>query len=240
MSSMKLGIVGGMGPMATSMFFERILERTEANSDQEHIDIVILNHASMPDRTKAILSGDYDDFLSNMRVDLELMEHIGVSNIAIPCNTSHFFMNQMVEMTTVPIIDMVNETAGEVLNRYGKGTQVGILATNGTIHTGTYEHACEAVGLVFIKPEPELQEKVMQIIYDIKADLAVDVMAFEAIVRHMVDELHCDCVILACTELSLIKIGPDAAVFCVDAMDVLIEKAILYSGKQIKGKPVKP
>jgi len=236
MSSMKLGIVGGMGPMATSMFFERIVERTEANSDQEHIDIVILNHASMPDRTKAILSGDYDDFLTNMRGDLELLERIGVSNIAIPCNTSHFFMDQMKDMTSVPIIDMVAETAGEVLSRYGKGTHVGILATNGTIHTGTYEKACEAAGLVFIKPEPELQEKVMQIIYDIKADLPVDLMAFEAITRHMIEEMHCDCVILACTELSLIKIGPAAAVYCIDAMDVLIEKAILYSGKRIKGK----
>jgi aspartate racemase len=233
---MKLGIVGGMGPMATSMFFERIVERTEANSDQEHIDVVILNHASMPDRTKAILSGDYDDFLNKMREDLELLERIGVSNIAIPCNTSHFFMKQMVEMTAIPIINMVTETANEVLSRYGKGTRVGILATNGTIQTGTYEQACEAVGLVFIKPEPELQEKVMQTIYDIKSDMPVDVMAFEAIIRHMIDDMHCDCVILACTELSLIKIGPDAAVHCIDAMDVLIEKSILYSGKNVKGK----
>lgn len=236
MSSMKLGVVGGMGPMATSMFFERIVERTEANSDQEHLDVVILNHASMPDRTKAILSGDYDDFLNKMREDLELLERIGVSNIAIPCNTSHFFMKQMAEMTAVPIINMVTETANEVLSRYGKGTRVGILATNGTIQTGTYEQACEAVGLIFIKPEPELQEKVMQTIYDIKSDMPVDVMAFEAIIRHMIDDMHCDCVILACTELSLIKIGPDAAVNCIDAMDVLIEKSILYSGKNVKGK----
>lgn len=236
MSSMKLGVVGGMGPMATSMFFERIVERTEANSDQEHIDVVILNHASMPDRTKAILSGDYDDFLNKMREDLELLERIGVSNIAIPCNTSHFFMKQMAEMTAVPIINMVTETANEVLSRYGKGTRVGILATNGTIQTGTYEQACEAVGLIFIKPEPVLQEKVMQTIYDIKSDMPVDVMAFEAIIRHMFDDMHCDCVILACTELSLIKIGPDAAVNCIDAMDVLIEKSILYSGKNVKGK----
>lgn len=220
--------------MATSMFFERIVERTAANSDQEHIDIVILNHATMPDRTKAILSGDYDDFLTNMKRDLELLERIGVSNIAIPCNTSHFFMNQMKQMTTVPIIDMVTETAGEVLKRYGTGTRVGILATNGTIHTGTYERACEAVGLIFIKPETELQEKVMQVIYDIKADLPIDGKTIDSIVLHMVKDMHCDCVILACTELSLLKLGEDAADLCIDAMDVLIEKAILYSGKQIK------
>ncbi len=236
MNSMKLGIVGGMGPMATSMFFERIIERTDASCDQEHLDIVILNHATMPDRTEAILSGDYDDFLTNMRRDLEILERIGVSNIAIPCNTSHFFMSQMKEMTGVPIINMVTETADEVLKRYGKGTRVGILATNGTIHTGTYESACEAVGLVFIKPETKLQEKVMQVIYDIKANLPIDVDAFEAIVQHMISDMHCDCVILACTELSLIKIGSDIAVFCIDAMDVLIEKSILYSGKQLKGK----
>jgi len=236
MNSMKLGIVGGMGPMATSMFFERIVERTEASNDQEHIDIVIINHASMPDRTNAILSGDYDDFLNKMRSDLELLEHIGVSNIAIPCNTSHFFMNQMKAMTKVPIIDMVTETAGEVLNRYGTNTRVGILATNGTMHTKTYENACEAAGLIFVKPEPKIQEHVMQVIYDIKSDHPIDIKAFEGIVMHMILEMHCACVILACTELSLIKLDSDVAVFCIDAMDVLIEKSILYSGKLLKSK----
>lgn len=74
MENKKLGIIGGMGPMATSMFFERIVSRTVAAKDQDHIDLVIFNHASMPDRTSAILSGDYTDFLREIGSDIKAME----------------------------------------------------------------------------------------------------------------------------------------------------------------------
>lgn len=235
MSNKKLGVLGGMGPMATSMFFERIIEKTKATCDQEHLDMVIFNHASMPDRTSAILSGEYDPFLSNVKKDLMALESLGVENIAIPCNTSHFFMPQMLEMTKIPIINMVEETASEIKKRYGTGTRVAILATNGTIETGTYEKACIANALEFVKPNVELQKVVMKTIYDIKSDVPIDKAELEGIIKHMRDVEKCKCIILACTELSLIKLEPEIAESCIDAMDVLVEKSILYSGGTFKG-----
>lgn len=234
MSDKKLGVIGGMGPMATSMFFERIINRTVASKDQEHIDMVILNHASMPDRTEAILSGNHDDFLNSIKADFEVMAHVGVSNIAIPCNTSHFFMDKMVTMTDIPIIDMVNETAKEVHALYGEGARVGILATNGTIRTGTYERACRSFGLEFVKPAPVDQDAVMKLIYDIKSDLKVDISTFEAIITKLLIEERCNCVILACTELSLLDLDEQLKPSLIDAMDVLVKRAIIYSGKQCK------
>lgn len=234
MSSKKLGVLGGMGPMATSMFFERIIEKTKANCDQEHLDMVILNHASMPDRTSAILSGNYEPFLSNVKKDLLTLETLGVDNIAIPCNTSHFFMPQMLEMTNIPIINMVEETAIEIKKRYGAGTRVAILATNGTIKTGTYEKACLANALEFVKPNSVLQEAVMKTIYDIKSGVSINIADFEAIIRHMRDVENCKCIILACTELSLIQLESELSNVCIDAMDVLVEKSILYSGGTLK------
>ena len=53
-----LGIIGGMGPLATDMFFNMVISKTDGDKDQDHIDMIILNHASMPDRTQAIKSGD--------------------------------------------------------------------------------------------------------------------------------------------------------------------------------------
>lgn len=234
MSDKKLGVIGGMGPMATSMFFERVINRTVATKDQEHIDMVILNHASMPDRTEAILSGNYDAFLSSIKADFDTLAHIGVSNIAIPCNTSHFFMDRMVEMTDIPIIDMVNETAKEICSLYGVGSRVGILATNGTIRTGTYERACLSHGLKFVKPDIEDQDAVMKLIYDIKSDLEIDVSSFESIILKLLREEGCQCVILACTELSLLTLDEKLKPHLIDAMDVLVKKAIIYSGKQVK------
>ena len=157
MNNKKLGVVGGMGPMATSMFFERVIERTVAHKDQEHLDMVILNHATMPDRTQAILSGQHEDFLTQIEKDLQLLEYAGVQHIAIPCNTSHFFMDNLKKMTSVPIINMVEETAEEVVRLFGKSKKVTIFATNGTIHSGIYERACRQMGLEFENPSLEIQ-----------------------------------------------------------------------------------
>lgn len=234
MQTNKLGIIGGMGPMATSMFFERIIKRTEAEKDQEHIDMIIFNHATMPDRTEAILSGNHQLFLDQIEKDLVQLETLGVSHIAIPCNTSHFFMDQMKRFTHVPIIDMVEETVKHIAHVYGQDTRVGILATNGTIFTQTYEKACERMGLTFVKPNEALQQAVMKIIYDIKSDASFEASGLERIIMALLASENCQCVILACTELSLVVIDPTLRKFCVDAMDVLVERAILYSGKTVK------
>lgn len=234
MLNKKLGVVGGMGPLATSIYFERVIQRTAATKDQEHIDMIILNHATLPDRTQAILENAPETFLNMMQKDLSTLEQLEVSNIAIPCNTSHYYIEALKEMTHVPIINMVEETVNEVEIRYGKNARVGILATNGTIFTGTYERACGQHGLIFVKPSAVVQAQVMATIYDIKADNAIDIGAFEAIVTHMIQEENCQCVILACTELSLIKLSDAIKSVCVDAMDILVEKSIVYSGKKLK------
>jgi len=234
MQSKKLGVVGGMGPLATSIYFERVIQRTVASKDQDHIDMIILNHATLPDRTQAIMNQSPELFLTMMEKDLKTLELLEVDHIAIPCNTSHYYIEALKGMTQVPIINMVEETITEVENRYGKNARVGILATNGTIKTGTYEQACLKHDLIFVKPELEMQNKVMATIYDIKADEAIDVFDFESIISYLVNEQNCQCVILACTELSLIKLSDTVKSVCVDAMDVLVEKSILYSGKSLK------
>ena len=234
MSNKKLGVIGGMGPMATSMFFERVINRTVATRDQEHIDMVILNHATMPDRTEAILSGNHELFLNSIQKDFETLALIGVDHIAIPCNTSHFFMEKMLQMTQIPIIDMVKETALEIRVRFGEGAKVGILATDGTIRTGTYEHACLSNGLNFVKPSTADQEVVMKLIYAIKSDLPIDVAAFEEIIEKLLNTEKCTCVILACTELSLLNLSAHLTPKLIDAMDVLVKKSILYSDKRYK------
>ncbi len=234
MQTKKLGIVGGMGPMATSMFFERIIKRTDAVSDQDHLDMIIFNHATMPDRTEAILTGNHQLFLEQIGKDLVTLENLGVAHIAIPCNTSHFFMDQMKQFIRVPIIDMVEETVQHIANEYGRGTRVGILATDGTIFTQTYEKACERKGLSFTKPNQTLQEAVMKIIYDIKRNGSLEALGLESIIEQLIEIEKCQCVILACTELSLIEIESEFKPYCVDAMDILVDRSIVYSGKKLK------
>ena len=79
----KLGVIGGMGPEATAYFYEEVIRHTKADCDQEHLDMTILSHASMPDRTKAIQSGECDPLLQAMEGDLKVMEAAGAEHIAI-------------------------------------------------------------------------------------------------------------------------------------------------------------
>lgn len=233
MTHMSLGVIGGMGPKATSVFFEKLISHTKAEKDQDHIDMIILNHASLPDRTSVILENDAGHFLSSIHKDIQLLEHAGVSNIAIPCNTSHFFYDQLQEMSSVNIIHMVEETIDEIVQTYGEGCKVGILATNGTIQSGIYKHGCNKYKLNLFTPKQSMQDQVMRIIYDnVKSDLDTGASELESVIHELIHEEQCSCVILACTELSCIEIDKQYEAHCIDAMDVLVKKAIQLSGRE--------
>ncbi|MFT4414480.1 aspartate/glutamate racemase family protein [Fredinandcohnia humi] len=235
MEQKSLGVIGGMGPKATSVFFDKVVDRTDAHKDQEHINMIILNHATLPDRTNAILTNTGDNFLQAIKRDFSILESAGVANIAIPCNTSHYFYDELQKMTSIPIINMVEETIKEIYETYGEHTKVGILATNGTIRSGIYAKVSEKYNLNLYTPEAALQEKVMDIIYNgVKSDLDVDPGKLEELIKQLVEKEQCKCVILACTELSCIKLSEEIAGYCIDAMNVLVERSIVRSGKQVK------
>lgn len=230
----KLGVIGGMGPQATSVFFEKVIENTDADRDQDHVNMIILNHTTLPDRTKVILEERGELFLEAVAGDLKLLEHAGVSNIAIPCNTSHYFYEEMQEMTRVNIINMVDETVKEIYERFGASSKVGILATNGTIRTGIYRSSCEKFGMSLYEPDEEMQSKVMDIIYnDVKGQKNVSPQKLEALIHRLVYEEKCQCVILACTELSCIELSDFYKECSIDAMEVLVNRSIMLSGKSL-------
>jgi aspartate racemase len=232
--SKKLGIIGGMGPQATAYFFDRIVDHTQASKDQEHIDIVIFNHATMPDRTQAILTGEHALVVDKLVEDVQSMEKLGVENIAIPCNTSHYFYDSIQEKTNIPIINMVKETVAYIIQNSNKINKIGIMATDGTIRTKTYENECSERGVEAILPSQEKQKIVMSIIYDeIKNGKRGSMDKF----MEVIDELRgngCDAIILACTELSYFKQYYTLPDYCVDSMDVLVRKSIEVSGKNYK------
>ncbi len=228
-----LGVIGGMGPEASAFFYDEVIAHTRAGSDQEHIDMIILSHASMPDRTKAILTGHEADLLDAMRRDLKIMETAGAANIAIPCNTSHYFYDRIQSMTRIPIINMVRETVKEAAATYSRDGEkpcVGIMATDGTVRTGVYEKELKEAGCSVVLPTPARQADIMSVIYDdIKGGRKPDRDKFESAYREL-KEAGCDCVLLACTELSVYTRYYPAADDCIDAMEVLIRESVIRSG----------
>jgi aspartate racemase len=228
----RLGILGGMGPQATQIFYQRILDRTDAECDQEHLPTLILSDTEMPDRTAAILSGNGQRVYDRLLEDAKLLEREGCTAIAIPCNTSHYFVDELQRELSVPILHMVRQTCKALRQRGCK--RVGILATDGTVQTQTYQKECTAQGLEGVAPDGETQKLVMSIIYDeIKKGEKGSREKFAAIDRAL-RALGCDAAILGCTELSVYRVYHGLPDFYVDALEVLVEQSITACGKRLR------
>lgn len=231
MKKKTLGIIGGVGPLATMFIGEMIVRRTDAEKDQDHVNMVITNNTKIPDRTAFILGESADDPVPVILSDANRLRDAGAELIIIPCNTAHSFYEQIQNGTNLPVINMISETA-ERVKKYG-ATRVGILATTGTIATGIYQSACESRGMTPIVPDTHIQSVVMSLIYDdVKAGNAADPEKWAMISRAM-EEAGCDQVILGCTELSIVRQELKLEGY-VDSLLVLAETAIEQCGYKVK------
>ena len=234
MMQYRLGVLGGMGPQATNTFYQFVIDRTDAQTDQEHVNALILSDSEMPDRTSAILSGGEarEGVYRRLLADARLLEGAGCTCIAVPCNTSHFFLDRVQEEIGIPILHMIRETA-RLLAAQGL-KRPGILATDGTIQTGLYQKEFSAAGIEAVVPSTQAQELVMSLIYDdVKAGRDGDPQKFAAIHEDLLAQ-GCDCGVLACTELSVFADKHHLPPFYTDAMAVLAQRAVEACHKPLR------
>ena len=227
-----LGVIGGLGPIATAYFMELVIRMTDADVDQEHLPMLIYNCPDIPDRTGYLLGRCADSPLPRM-IDLgRRLQQQDACCIAIPCVTAHCFHEELVAAIEVPIIHAVKET---VLHLKNNGvSRVGIMATDGTISTGIFARELEQEGLMPIVPSAERQRDVMHLIYDnIKANRAPDMERFAA-VRDELRAQGAEAIILGCTELSLIKRDYPIGHGFIDAMEVLAQRSVVFCGGKLK------
>lgn len=230
-----LGVLGGVGPLATIYFADLVIKMTDAKTDQEHIAMVILNHASIPDRTEYILDNHKPNPLPVMIADAQKLQNDGVDYIVIPCNTAHYFFAEIQKSVSVPIINILEETVSYAEKTVPHLQTLGILATQGTVISGAYQNIIEAHGLNWCVPSEEDQKSLMHIIYDqVKAGEKVDICEFLRIVGEL-KKMGCDAVILGCTELSIIKKDFNLTrADIVDSMECLARTGIELCGKKVK------
>ena len=234
MDGKTLGVLGGMGPEATALFFNKVVQNTIAESDQEHINIMVLNHATIPDRTKLIKDNQAEEFFKSIKNDFDLFEKAAVNHLAIPCNTSHYYYEEMQAMTHIPIINMIDETVKELKKQYGSNNKIAILATDGTIQTNIYGKSCEKHKIDYHVPEDPIQEEVMGIIYSVKKGARVSPKRLERIIDTMLEVNKCSAVILGCTELSTLPINHSYKKKTIDPLEVLVHKSITLADKNSK------
>ena len=224
----KLGVIGGMGPLATVNFYQRVVLNTEAKCDNEHIDMIVLNHSTMPDRTKCIIENRKTEFLEAIKKDFAILENIGVEAVAIPCNTSHYFYDEFKKLTDLKIINMIEETILEVKKSGVK--KISVFGTLGTLNSKVYEKYAKEYELEVKEVSEADKQAVMDIIYNIKETNNLDNKQFTDILNRYCDDETVG--IIACTELSLLDVPED--INTVDALNVLVKRSIELSGAGVK------
>lgn len=223
----KLGIIGGLGPMATAYFFELIVKMTEAKTDQQHIEILIHNCPSVPDRTEYIMGRSTQNPMDKMaEIGRRLASQVDV--LAIPCITAHYFHQELEQAIGMPVLHAVKETAAYLKERGCRS--VGVMATEATVEMDIFGRELAQYGIDCVYPDKEYQTLVMYLIYDnVKAGREPEEPVFNRIKEHLFGN-GAEIILLGCTELSMLKKQNIAGSQVLDVMEVLAKCCVEQCG----------
>ena len=228
-----IGIIGGMGPLATYDLAEKILNNTVADCDQDNIPVLIDCNTRIADRTAAILHGGTDP-RPEMKKSAKLLEAAGADVLMMACNTAHYFYDSVREDISIPVLHMPRETARHLI--YMGVKKAGVLATDGTCQSGVYGRALEESGITPVYPSEEKQKTIMSLIYDhVKAGIMdFSDLDIDGVISEMQDK-GAEVLILGCTELPVaFDIIGKTAIPVVDPTEVLARAAVRFAGAPLK------
>ena len=231
-----IGILGGMGPLATADLFQKITLHTAASCDQDHPRVCIDSNTNISDRTAALLHGGADP-VPEMVKSAQRLESIGADLLIMPCNTAHYFLPRLQAMTEIPFLSILT-AAAEACKAQFPGMTVGILATKGTLSAQLYQNALGEAGVPYLIPEAAEQDALMRVIYDgVKAGKGPDAYRADllTVVEHMMTR-GAGVFLLGCTELPLAAEAVGLTVPVVDPTAELAKAAIRFCGFRVRAK----
>ena len=203
----KIGVVGGVGPAATVDFMNKIVRNTQAGRDQEHVKLVVEQNPQIPDRTENLIGDGVDPTIA-LYSTCKKLEADDADIIAIPCNTAHAFVERIQPYLSIPIVNMLFETAECIRRNHAACRKIGLLATSGTIGSRVYHNVIGGAGFELLVPDEENQSRVMNAIYGprgVKAGFTEGVCVEELLLALTSLVLRgAEVIILGCTELPLL------------------------------------
>jgi aspartate racemase len=222
-----LGVLGGMGPLASAEFMRRLTLLTPATRDQDHIPAVLVSDPRVPDRTAARVGGGEDPLPALLR-GIRTLEAAGAGAIAIPCNTAHGWFEGMQAATRLPILHIVDAAAAELVRLGVARGRIGVMGTAGTLAMRLYQSRLEARGYECLVPtDAEMAAAVTPAIARVKANDVASAYVPLADVARALHTRGAAAVVLGCTEIPLgIAAGPALPFPVADTLDALARAAI--------------
>lgn len=228
-----LGVLGGMGPLASAQFMARLTLLTPAERDQDHIPAVLWSDPRVPDRTAA-QRGTGEDPLPWLLRGIRGLEAAGCGAIAIPCNTAHGWFEGMAAATRLPILHIVDAAAEELARLGVHDGRIGLMGTAGTLAMRLYQQRLDVSGYETITPDDaEMARLVSPAIADVKANRLSE--SYEPLMEaaKLLVARGAQAVVLGCTEIPLgIAAGPAAPFPVADTIDALARAAIRWHQAQ--------
>ncbi len=221
-------ILGGMGTIATESLARQLNHRIKITKDQDYLNYVLVNDAQIPDRTAYIKDHSQPNFFLNLREDVLQQAQLKPDFFIMPCNTAHYFYDDLAALTDVPFLHMMRIAVHRFVQDYPDETKIGLIATEGSIYDHLYVDELAKVGRKAELGGPEIQPLVTELIYDnIKQKGVVDAELYHRILRKMHDEYGCEVILLGCTELSLAQEkAPDHPYNIIDPQSIIADVAI--------------
>ncbi len=230
MSEKILGVLGGMGPLASAHFMLRLTLLTPAERDQDHVPAVLWSDPRVPDRTRGKLAGGADPLPWLLR-GVRGLRAAGCGAIAVPCNTAHGWFDEMAA-EGVPVLHIVDAAATDLRRVLPQGV-VGVMGTAATLAMRLYQERLEQQGWRCITPtEAEMQTQVSPAIASVKANRVAEAYAPLASVVQALAARGAGAVVLGCTEIPLgIQAGPweTLGVPVIDSIDALARASIAWA-----------
>jgi aspartate racemase len=230
MTGAVLGVLGGMGPLAAADFVTKLVERTPAATDQDHVPVVLYSVPQVPDRNKA-LAGTGPSPVPAMLAGLRVLEAAGAQRIAIACNTAHHWHGELSAGSRVPIFHIADAVAASLAERLLPAGPVGLIATGGTLAAGFYQERLLRHGFTSVTPDArDLETLVMPGVYDIKrGDLAGGGKLFETAIDKL-RQRGARQTVLACTEVpvGLAAIASTVLPDTIDATSALVDACVRW------------
>ncbi len=226
--SRKLGILGGMGPLATVEFMQKIISRTPAHNDQQHIPMLVSNNPQIPDRTAYLISNGEDPYPA-LKQGMEQLQQAGAECIVMPCNTAHYWYTRLSNSCNVHTISIIDSVVDEAKHRSYR--TVGLLATTATMMAGMYQTKLAQQQINAIETTDSEQQAIMNGIYAVKAGNVEDGKKLMQPVFEAMLDRGAEAVIFGCTEIpvALAEQTISQPQHCLDSLDILAEQCVHWA-----------
>jgi len=225
-----VGIIGGMGPETTVDLMQRIINLTPALDDIDHIRCIVDNNPKIPSRIKAIIEGDGEDPGPCMADMGRRLESWGADFLAIACNTAHYYYDTIQDAVNIPVIDLIDLVSNHIKDNFPAHNKVGILASPAVAITGLYLKKFKILGIEDVWPDPDYQERLLNLIKEIKKGKSGTKLRdeYKKVCENLLYK-GADIAIIGCTELSIL--GSDLPIKSIDAAQILAMEIV----KKVKG-----